>query len=235
MRIWGIFTPILKCRRNAKPNGVAAPSNRINCITICEFVRFYAKRYKVQIRTSRHESNHIHLIAVPSNPEALARTLGRTHADFARHFNFRRRSCGHVWQARFFSCPLNQAHLWQAMAYVERNPVRARIVAEAHQYRWSGAKAHVGDGQDDSPLDLAAWRREYDPQRWRKVLNTSVGEEALGKRIHQAVLSGRPLGDELFLKSVEAKSGRVLSLRPGGRPKSNRREHSDQLSLALGV
>jgi hypothetical protein len=33
-----------------------------------------------------------------------------------------RRSCGHLWQARFYSCALDQAHVWAALAYVERNP-----------------------------------------------------------------------------------------------------------------
>jgi putative transposase len=42
--------------------------------------------------------------------------LSRTHADFARHFNLQRRGCGHVWQARYFSCPLDRVHLWQTMA-----------------------------------------------------------------------------------------------------------------------
>ena len=65
--------------------------------------------------------NHIHLICVPGHERSLATALGRTHADFAKHFNIVRRSCGHVWQARFFSCPLDGPHTWQAMAYVERN------------------------------------------------------------------------------------------------------------------
>ncbi|MGA3190447.1 MAG: transposase [Bryobacteraceae bacterium] len=78
--------------------------------------------------------NHVHLIAVPERPEAMASALGRTHADFARHFNLRGRTCGHVWQARFFSCPLESAHLWRAAAYVERNPSRARIVKHPGEY-----------------------------------------------------------------------------------------------------
>jgi REP element-mobilizing transposase RayT len=45
--------------------------------------------------------NHTHLVCVPG------RAHGRMHADFARHFNIARQSCGHVWQARFYSCPLD--------------------------------------------------------------------------------------------------------------------------------
>src|SRR5690348_4676764 len=41
--------------------------------------------------------NHVHLIVVPERVDSMAVALGRTHADFARYFNFRARACGHVW------------------------------------------------------------------------------------------------------------------------------------------
>jgi putative transposase len=75
--------------------------------------------------------NHMHLIAVPERETAMAQAMSRSNADYARYYNLRQRTCGHVWQARYFSTPLENAHLWQAMAYVERNPVRARMVARA--------------------------------------------------------------------------------------------------------
>jgi putative transposase len=176
--------------------------------------------------------NHVHLIAVPTRPAALAQTLGRTHASFARHFNLNRRSCGHVWQARFFSCPLDEAHVWQAMAYVERNPVRAGMVADAGQYRWSSAAAHLTGHDRDALLDLAGWRREYDPQRWKRVLETSVDEEALGQRIHEASRRGRALGSEAFVKELESRSGRRLRPHPVGRPNQTQHRQPQQLALA---
>ncbi len=68
--------------------------------------------------------NHIHLITMPERAAAMAQAMGRTNADFARYYNLRKRSRGHVWQARYHSTPLDASHLWRAMAYVERNPVR---------------------------------------------------------------------------------------------------------------
>lgn len=54
-----------------------------------------------------------------------------------------------LWQNRFFACMVGPDHLWAAITYVERNPVRARIVRRAEDYRWSSAIAHVtgGDGR----------------------------------------------------------------------------------------
>jgi REP element-mobilizing transposase RayT len=74
-------------------------------------------------------SNHIHLVAVPRNKDALARSLKQTHGRFASYWNAVNHSSGHVWQGRYYSCPLDETHLWEALRYTELNPVRASLVA----------------------------------------------------------------------------------------------------------
>ena len=76
-------------------------------------------------------SNHVHLIAVPERKDALARGLKDVHGRFASYWNAANRSSGHVWQGRFYSCPLDEKHLWEALRYVELNPVRASLVGRA--------------------------------------------------------------------------------------------------------
>jgi putative transposase len=180
-------------------------------------------------------SNHVHLIAVPQRPNAMASALGRTHADYARHCNLRRLSCGHVWQARYFSCPLEGAHLWHAMSYVERNPVRAGLVRHAEQYRWSSARVHLGLDSGGGLVDLAAWRAQYDQRRWKEVLETSVEDQAFGQRLQEASRRGRPLGGKEFTKVLEERAGRVLSPQPAGRPRKRHQNVDDQLSLKIGI
>jgi putative transposase len=80
-------------------------------------------------------SNHVHLIAVPSTAEALALSLRPAHGRYASYWNALHSSTGHVWQGRFYSCPLDDSHLWQALRYVELNPVRAGLVASAEMWR----------------------------------------------------------------------------------------------------
>ena len=46
---------------------------------------------------------------------------------------------GHLWQNRFYSCALDEAHLWVALRYLERNPVRGNRVARPEEYEWSSA------------------------------------------------------------------------------------------------
>ena len=74
-------------------------------------------------------SNHVHLVAVPRKADVLARALKETHGRFASYWNALHHSTGHVWQGRYYSCPLDEPHLWEALRYTELNPVRASLVA----------------------------------------------------------------------------------------------------------
>ncbi len=90
----------------------------------------YAARYGLEVWGYCLMRNHVHFIAVPLRELSLARVFGRTHSDYARYANVLRRGCGHLWQARFYSCPLDETAAWRALTYVERNPVRAGLVQQ---------------------------------------------------------------------------------------------------------
>ena len=56
-----------------------------------------------------------------------------------RHHQWHK-SSGHVWQGRFNAFPIEQDHhLLTVFRYIERNPVRAALVARAEDWRWSSA------------------------------------------------------------------------------------------------
>jgi REP element-mobilizing transposase RayT len=103
-------------------------------------LREYTGKYQVQILGYCLMTNHVHLIAVPADATGLAKAIGRVHNDYARWLPIRRRESGHLWQNRFFSCPLEDAYTWAALAYVERNPVRAGMVAHREEWAWSSAR-----------------------------------------------------------------------------------------------
>ena len=75
--------------------------------------------------------NHVHLMLVPPTPDALRRALSEAHRRYSRMVNFRQGWRGYLWQGRFASCPLDEAHALAAARYIELNPVRARLVARA--------------------------------------------------------------------------------------------------------
>jgi putative transposase len=81
-------------------------------------------------------SNHVHLVAIPERADVLARALKETHGRFASYWNALHHSTGHVWQGRYYSCPLDEPHLWEALRYTELNPVRACLVNRAEGWDW---------------------------------------------------------------------------------------------------
>jgi putative transposase len=70
-------------------------------------------------------TNHVHLIAIPGREDSLAVLFRRVHGRYAQYYNARSGRTGHLWQNRFFACSLGAGHLWTALAYVDRDPVRA--------------------------------------------------------------------------------------------------------------
>jgi putative transposase len=174
-----------------------------------------AGQYRLRILAYCVMTNHVHLVVVPAAPDALARALGRTHGDYARWLHVRQRATGHLWQNRFFSCPLADRHLWAAMQYVEYNPVRARLAERAWDWPWSSARAHVTGHDERGLLDMNWWRERYCAEDWRQALEIGGREEALAARIREATRTGRPMGDEGFCREMERNTGRRLM--PGKR------------------
>lgn len=163
-------------------------------------------------------TNHVHLVAIPRDELALAKAIGRTHWLFSQYVNRLHRRSGHLWQNRFFSCPLDERNFWQASVYVERNPVRARLVRLAWRYPWSSAAAHVGEGSAPPWLDMIGWRSLGPARGWRGELERPEDKEEV-KRLRLSLHRGRPLGSDSFLSKLEHKLGRRLRARPVGRPK----------------
>ena len=162
--------------------------------------------------------NHIHLIVTPGDTDSLAKGVGRTHFRYTQYINRFHRRSGHLWQNRFFSCPLDQAHLIAAMAYVERNPVKAKLAGRAWTWAHSSAATHVGQGE--SILRLTDW--PIVPADWKQRLGHGDDEFVMQMRRHTQ--TGRPLGSDSFVSRLEHKLNRRLRPRPVGRPKQKDKE-----------
>jgi hypothetical protein len=84
-------------------------------------------------------------------------------------------------------------------------------------------------------VDLAPWRAQYTPERWRNVLESSVAEESFGQRPQEASRRGRPLASEDFIGQLEQLAGRDLRPQPVGHPRKGKTKERDQLSMKIGV
>ena len=163
-------------------------------------------------------TNHVHLLARPSSEQSLARTIGRTHFLYTQYINRLHGRSGHLWQNRFYSCALDEAHLWSALRYVERNPVRAKMVRAAWEYAWSSAAAHCGGSDPTGLIRMDRWRELSEGLNWREMLREPEdAEDARRLRLHTH--TGRPLGSDRFLSKVELAMGRRVRALSVGRPR----------------
>lgn len=179
----------------------------------------YCARYGVRLLAYCLMSNHIHVVVVPGKPDSLEKLFRALHTRYAQRINRQHNWTGHVWQGRFFSSALDEAYLWAAIRYVERNPVRARIVRRAENYRWSSAQAHCGLKFDAALSTDPAWLRQLGAvDNWPEWLaggNPPEQLEVLRRHVERSL----PCGSEAFLRRLERRAGQPLRPRPRGRPK----------------
>jgi REP-associated tyrosine transposase len=202
-------------RGNARQLILTSDGDRVTYLAL---LRQYSEVHGLGVLGYCLMSNHVHLIAVPHAPDAMARALKQAHGRYATYWNARQSSSGHVWQGRFYSCPLDDTHLWEALRYVELNPVRAKMVATAEQWRWSSAAAHCGRADADAMLQMERWARRWTVTEWERFLAEGASESEAGA-LRQCTHTGRPLGGIEFVAELERTMLRPLAPHKGGRPK----------------
>ncbi len=174
--------------------------------TYLRLMREWCDRNSVTVWAYCLMPNHVHLIAVPETETGLARAIGEAHRRYTRRVNFREEWRGYLWQGRFASCPMDERYLLAAVRYVELNPVRARMAKHAWEYRWSSAAAHMC-GEDDALVKVKPMSDRV--ASWPEYLVQGLSEAELDAlRLHNR--TGRPLGDEDFVASLELITGRTL-------------------------
>ena len=201
-------------RGNRKENVFYDDSDRLVYLRLardaCELHRVFVWTYTLM-------DNHVHIIAVPERNDSLGKAMKAAHGEYSSYFNTKYGLVGHVWQGRFKSFVMEESHCWNAIRYVELNPVRAGMIVRAEDYLWSSAAAHCGLRGDillsgDCPLvkEIRNW------SEWLKIDNP-VGADDL---IRRHTRTGRPLGSELFLSGLEILTGRkLLPQKRGPRPR----------------
>ena len=177
-----------------------------------------AERAGVEIWSYCLMPNHVHIVAVPSDADGLRRCFRFVHRHYTGYINARMRVTGHLWQGRFSSVAMDEAHFVTALRYVALNPVRARLVERAEDWRWSSTRAHLA-GEDDHVVKVApALERVGD---FAAFLGEPFDEALSYAALRKAESVGRPVGGSEWLADMEERTG--LTLRPqkrGPKPKA---------------
>ncbi len=177
-----------------------------------ELMKQGCEKHHVEIVTYCLMPNHVHLIAIPAEECSLRLAIGEAHRRYTLHINSREEWQGHLWQGRFASFPLDEAHFLAACRYAELNPVRAGIVRQPEDWCWSSAKAHL-EGKDDSLISVKPLLRIVED--WRSFLYEQIVEDEL-ELLRKHSRTGRPLGGKSFIERLERSLKRRLKKKKPG-------------------
>jgi len=170
----------------------------------------------IEILTYCLMPNHIHAVVIPKEASSLAAFFGPLHKTYAQHTNLRYEWAGHLWQARYYSVPMNAEHTLTAMRYAELNPIRSGLEKKPQDWLWSSARGNLG--LVDDPLIPNRPALGIVPD-WAAYLSIPEKDSAI-KQLRQRTNTGRPAGDESFVQKIESLTGRqIQKQRVGRRPK----------------
>ncbi|RIL11622.1 MAG: transposase [Proteobacteria bacterium] len=208
------------------PHHVTQRGNRKQQVFFCEedrlfyldLLKKYASISDVQVLSYCLMTNHVHHLLIPAEPHGLARLLKPLHMRYAQQINARYKWSGHLWQARFYSSPLDDEHFWAALRYIERNPVEAGMVQKPQDYRWSSAHLRAR-AKEDPYLRIS--------QKWFDAISTIVhwsdwlekpNDPVKVTSIRRNTQRDLPTGSDSFVKLLEDQFNRILTPRKVGRP-----------------
>ena len=173
-------------------------------------------------------TNHVHLILDPADePSNLSKLMKRLAGRQTRHVNSYKKRTGSLWEGRYKSSPIEtDIYLLACQRYVERNPVKARMVEQAGDYEWSSYKQHVGLVDDcwidiDPAYEGLANNQEERVQRYTEFIDQPSSEQE-NQLIQKALQRGQLTGSSRFVAQVENQLGIRIENRGPGRPRSNK-------------
>ena len=171
-----------------------------------EILNYYCRREELKIWSYCLMDNHVHFIAVPLKPESISKVVQLAHKIYSQLTNRKYNLKGHLWEGRFHSYIMDELHLYAAVRYIERNPVRAGIVKKAEDYFWSSARAHVLGTEDKLITDFFLLQKI---KNWSEYLSEiDKQEDLVAFKAHAK--NGLPLGSDEFLTKLEKITGNKL-------------------------
>lgn len=180
-----------------------------------------AQRYRVAIHAWVFMTNHVHLLATPSEPGGVSRMMQRVGRHYVRYFNHVYQRSGTLWEGRFKSCTVStEDYVLICQRYIELNPVRANMVMGPADYRWSSYRSNaLGKAArlwTPHPIYLGLGQQEDERLTAYQSLFKAHMDQAMLNDIRVATNKGLALGSERFKLQIEALTGRRVTARKRG-------------------
>lgn len=188
-----------------------------------DWLKDYSKKYKVEIHAWVMMTNHVHLLCTPRQESGISQMMQSLGRRYVQYFNFEYRRSGTLWEGRFKSCLVQaERYLLEVYKYIELNPVRAGMVEDPGEYRWSSYQVNALG----KPSELCSPHQEYlslgkdttsRQNNYRNLFALHVDVELL-EEIRDSTHKGMAVGNDLFKEELESLTGRRLKSKKRGRP-----------------
>ena len=188
-----------------------------------ELLETQAKAQGVEVHAYVLMSNHLHLLLTPSHDKALPLMMQSVGRAYVRYFNKRHGRTGTLWEGRYRSTLIQtDRYLLACMAYIDLNPVRAGMVAQAADYPWSSHAHHTGARQDAWLTPHALYWALGNTPFARELAYAELVQAGIASDQQQALtsstLSGWALGEDDFVNQLQQRTPRRVRPSPAGRP-----------------
>ena len=150
--------------------------------------------------------------------------MKRVAARQTRYVNRLEGRSGTLWESRYQSSPVDtESSLLACTRYIELNPVRAQMVSQPDDYRWSSCRHRIGLGQeawlDIDPVYLGLGRTVRErARRYHEFVRAAIAQEEW-ELIRGAIQRGQLTGGDRFIEEIAAKVGKRIEWRGQGRPR----------------
>lgn len=118
--------------------------------TYKDIIRRYKKCFEFDLFHYCFMPNHIHMLLRISKGVELPRLMQAITQAYAKYYKKQYKFIGNLFQGRYKSPYIDKdEYLLECGRYIERNPLRARIVGDLTQYYFSSYNFYAGDREDD--------------------------------------------------------------------------------------
>jgi len=189
-----------------------------------QVLRDAALTHRVAIHAYVLMDNHVHLLATPATETSLSVLMQSVGRRYVAWFNRRHLRTGTLWEGRFkLSVVDPEACFLICQRYIELNPERTGLMADAAEHPWSSMGHHLGKTHDPLVSDHAAyWSLGNTPfereAMYRDWLAQGVSPGQAGQ-VTAALSQSGVLGDSDFTRRLSQRMHRQVAPRPRGRPK----------------
>lgn len=190
---------------------------------LLDLVDEHARKQRVAIHAYVLMTNHFHLLATPETEEGIPQMMQAVGRRYVRNYNLRHARTGTLWEGRYKSTLIQaERYLLACMVYMDLNPVRAGMVADPADYRWSSHLHYIGRQQDKriTPHPLY-WELGNTPfardEAYGAMVRTGISEEKK-RALTDATLRGWALGEPDYVADLQRRTERRLVKGQAGRP-----------------